>query len=79
MIELTPSSALLLYLLVALLALLGVWAYQQYSHKDRCILPPEESLRVCEYCHFVYLFEIAKDVSKCPQCQCFNKSPPQKQ
>ncbi len=73
MIELTPSIAINLYLGLTLALVLGIWFYHHYTSKAKKILPSDKRLYVCEYCHFAYLEESAKEVTQCPQCQSFNK------
>lgn len=72
MIELTPATAFMLYLLATLFVLLGLWIYQHYQQRHQTILPPEKELHVCEFCHFAYLEEDSKKISRCPRCQSFN-------
>lgn len=71
--ELSIHTAFMLYLALTLFVLLGIWINQHYKSRHREILPVEKSLFVCEYCHFTYLSEDEKPVTKCPQCHSFNK------
>jgi hypothetical protein len=73
MIELTSSTAMMLYLCLTLGTLLGIWATQHYRTISKKIETSEQSLFVCEFCTFAYLADVAKDVTQCPQCQCYNK------
>jgi len=73
MIELYPTTALMLYLCVTLAVLFGIWGYQHYTGRNKKVITSEKKLQVCEYCHFAYLADIGKNVSQCPQCQSFNK------
>jgi uncharacterized paraquat-inducible protein A len=73
MIELSPTTAFMVYLGVTLAVLLGIWVTQHYRSKSKPTLPSEQKLQVCEYCHFAYLDDSNKGVSKCPQCQSYNK------
>jgi ribosomal protein L37AE/L43A len=73
MIELTTPTAIMIYLCLTLGILLGLWGYHHYKSRYRKILSTEQELFVCEYCHFVYLDDIVKEITKCPQCQSFNK------
>lgn len=73
MIELTSSTAAMLYLCMTLSVLLGLWAYQHYRSRRQKIVIIEQKLAVCEYCHFAYLADLSKNVTQCPQCRCFNK------
>jgi uncharacterized paraquat-inducible protein A len=73
MIELTSSTAFMLYLLLTLMVVLGLWIQHHYYARQKKIASPEQELRVCEYCHFAYLEEGVKQVNQCPQCGSFNK------
>lgn len=72
MVELTYNSAFVLYLGLTLACVLGVWFYEHYKAKKRVIIPCEQRLSICEYCHFAYLGDAAKKMSRCPQCQSIN-------
>ena len=74
MIELSATTAFMIYLSLTLGTLLGIWIYQHYQSKNRETLPSEQKLNVCEFCHYAYLGDSAKNVSKCPQCHSFNKN-----
>lgn len=73
MIELSPATALLLYLGATLAVLMGVWIASHYRSYRRRFLPPEKELKVCEFCHFAYLDIGAKKISRCPRCDSYNK------
>lgn len=73
MIELSTTTALMLYLTVTLGPLLFVWAYQHFKNRKKKIVIQSKVLCVCEFCHFCYLGEIGSSLSKCPQCHSFNK------
>lgn len=73
MIELSANTALMLYLLITTAILLSIWSFYHYSRRSKQSIPLEQQLYICEYCHFVYLEEMTKQVTKCPQCQSFNK------
>lgn len=74
MIALSSTAAAMLYLCITMISLLGIWTYHHYqSRRKRITITPQE-LCVCEYCHFAYLAEIAKEVTQCPQCLCYNKN-----
>lgn len=73
MIELSANTALMLYLGLTLATLMGLWAVQHFQKRRKKILTHDQELLICEFCHFAYLGDIGKPVSKCPQCQSFNK------
>lgn len=74
MIELSANTALMLYLLWTLTWLLGIWGFHHYRTKNRKILPDEQQMFVCEFCHYVYMNDEYKNVTKCPQCLSYNKN-----
>ncbi|ADI37573.1 putative uncharacterized protein [Waddlia chondrophila 2032/99] len=73
MIELTPITALMLYLCITLATLLGIWARYHLKSRKQKVIIVEQELLVCEYCHFAYLDQIGKEVTSCPQCGSYNK------
>ncbi len=73
MIELSTNTAVMLYLVVTLSAVLGMWIFHHYSTRKKKIILAAQELQVCEYCHFVYLIDLEKEITQCPQCRSFNK------
>jgi uncharacterized paraquat-inducible protein A len=73
MIELTFASAFMLYLCLTLFMLFGLWIYNHYCSRRKEILPCEQELTICEYCHFAYLEDSAKKLTQCPQCESYNQ------
>lgn len=74
MIELLPATAFMVYLLMTLIPLLGIWAYHHYRVRKTKVVTEAQRLLVCEYCSFAYLDDIGKKVTRCPQCQSYNGS-----
>ncbi len=74
MIELSPNGAVMLYLALTVALILGFWVYHHLKGRNKIIRPDEQKLFVCEYCHFMYLEEPLKGVTKCPQCHSYNKN-----
>lgn len=74
MITVSTTTAMMLYLCLTLVVLLGLWTYQHYRLRTKKIEITEQELFVCEYCLFVYLEEKTKNVTQCPQCQSYNKN-----
>ncbi len=72
MIELSPTTALMLYLGFTLVCLLSAWLYHHFRSRNKCILPSAQDLHVCEFCSFAYLDTGAKKITRCPRCQSFN-------
>lgn len=73
MIELSQGTALLLYLGITLICILGVWIASHYRSRKRCFMPLEKELITCEFCLFAYLDESAKKITRCPKCDSYNK------
>lgn len=73
MIEISPTTALMLYLCATLFVLLGLWIVQHYRTRTKIILPMEKNMHTCEFCHFSYLAEDSKKISQCPQCHSFQR------
>jgi len=73
MIELSPDTACLLYLLMALVALSIVWIFH-YSSSKKEILSFEKKHFQCEFCKHAFIVETNKKHARCPECQCLNKT-----
>lgn len=73
MIELAPTTALMIYLGMTLCIILFIWGYTHYRSGKKKIFTSEKKLYVCEYCHFPYLGEADDPVTSCPQCHLYNK------
>jgi ribosomal protein L37AE/L43A len=73
MIELAPTTACMLYLGMTLLVLLGLWLSQHYKTRRSQFFPQERLLHKCEFCHYAYLDEQSKNITKCPRCGSYNK------
>lgn len=74
MITLSSTTALMLYLGITLISLLGIWIASHYYSRNRRFMPPEKKLIVCEFCLFAYLDISAKQITQCPRCDSYNKS-----
>lgn len=73
MIELSATTAIMLYLSLTLLIILWFWAYNNFRSKTKKIILSEQELYICEFCHFAYLADMSKSVNQCPQCSSYNK------
>jgi ribosomal protein L37AE/L43A len=74
MIELSPTTAFMIYLGLTLAVLLGIWLSQHFRGRKKKLMIAEQELFVCEYCHFCYLEMKGRPVTQCPQCESFNKN-----
>lgn len=73
MIEISPNTAIMLYLSVTLGVLLSLWFLHHFFSRKEKISILEQELLVCEYCHCAYLKELDKKISQCPQCHSYNQ------
>lgn len=73
MIELSTNTALMLYLGITLITLMVIWASRHFRSRRQKPLATDQQLLVCEFCHFAYLDDMGKSITKCPQCGSFNK------
>ena len=73
MIEISPITALMLYLCLTLGTLFGIWGYHHLRGRKKKIVVIEKKLFICEYCNNAYLDGIVSALTKCPQCGSFNK------
>lgn len=76
MIELSTTTALMLYLIATLAPLLFLWGYHHFQNRKHKMVIEEKDLRVCEFCHFCYLGKKGSSLSQCPQCSSYNKFTP---
>lgn len=73
MIELSTTTALMLYLVAALVPVVVLWMSYHVKSRHKKIDTAEKNLCVCEFCHYCYLQNKSSSVSQCPQCNSFNK------
>jgi hypothetical protein len=74
MIEISLTTALMIYLCMTLGALLGMWGLQHYFSRKTKLEVAQHQLFLCEYCQFCYLEDPQKEVTRCPQCHSFNQN-----
>lgn len=72
MIEVSETTAFMIYLCITLGPLLGIWLFQHYARRHKKVDMTSQQLFVCEYCHFCYLDQVSKPITRCPQCQSYN-------
>lgn len=72
MIDVFPTTALMLYLGLLLTGFFTVWIFQSYGKTKKPILPLEKKLHICEFCHFPYLESPVKKITRCPRCSSYN-------
>ena len=73
MITVGLTTALMLYLCVTLLLLLGLWLANHLWARKKVLLPPKEDLMICEYCHTAYIKDVTKTITLCPGCKSYNQ------
>jgi predicted Zn-ribbon and HTH transcriptional regulator len=73
MIEVSWNTALMIYLSITLAPLIILWVLQHNRKRKQKISIEEHRLIRCEYCHFCYLDEKIKGVTRCPQCLSYNQ------
>lgn len=73
MISVTPATACLLYLAIALLALLGAWLTDRWRSRNYQASILARQRYVCEFCQYSYLEDPQHHVNKCPQCGSLNR------
>lgn len=74
MIEVSPEAACMLYLGIAILAVLGIWLFQHKKSQKKEIISYTTAHFTCEFCHSAYLDDPLKTVTRCPECQSLNKN-----
>lgn len=73
MISISITTAVWIYLSFFLSILTFIWLLHYLKNREKNKVSPYKAMRICHYCHFPYLELSNKEISKCPQCQCFNK------
>lgn len=74
MIEVAPTTAIMIYLALTLGVILGLWALRHYQTRNKKNVIERQALQVCEYCHYAYLSDLAEKFSKCPSCHSLNET-----
>lgn len=74
MIEVAPNTAIMIYLAIFLTVIMGLWLYTHVVKRNNKIVTTEQRLLVCEYCQCAYVEDQTKEVTKCPECESFNKN-----
>lgn len=74
MIEVAPNTAIMIYLAIFLAVIMGLWLNTHVVKRNKKIVTTEQKLLVCEYCQCAYVEDLAKEVTKCPECQSYNKN-----
>lgn len=72
MIELSLTSALVLYSAIILAGAFLVWCYTEANVRRAQRLMTKQDLWRCAYCAFSYLDEEATSYSTCPRCGSIN-------
>lgn len=72
MIEISSTTAIMLYLCLTLAILLFLWGQHHYYARKKKLDLSHQKLIVCEYCHNAYLDRSDKNITQCPQCQSYN-------
>jgi len=73
MIELSPETAIMIYLCAALSVMLMLWITHHFRTRKQSLLVADKRLVTCEYCQCPYLADIETPISECPKCQSLNK------
>lgn len=73
MIEIAPTTAIMVYLAITCAVILGLWGVRHIETRKKKLKIATHALRICEYCRCAYLDDSEKAVTKCPHCESFNK------
>lgn len=72
MIQISLSSAVILYSAILGLIALSIWIYTEiYVRRTHNVLE-KQFLWKCVFCGYVYLDEAAEKLSCCPRCESYN-------
>lgn len=72
MIEISLSTALILYSSLLGLLILIIWLYTEITTRRSFYVLEQQDLWRCVFCGYTYLDQEAETVSKCPRCESFN-------
>jgi len=72
LISLDISTALFIYLLCSVIAVLILWMFRGLRQKETVFKEEEDYIRHCEICAFEYVDSKEENISKCPQCGSLN-------
>jgi predicted Zn-ribbon and HTH transcriptional regulator len=74
MIEITPETACVLYLGLAISALIIAWFFHQKKTVKKEVITFQKSHFTCEFCHFTFVDDPVKALVRCPECHSLNKN-----
>ena len=72
MIQISLTTALVLYSSVLLILLLLIWIYTEVSVRRSYRVLEKQFLWRCVFCGYIYLDEAAETLSQCPRCHSFS-------
>lgn len=72
MLVVSIRTALLICFALFLFIYLGAWVFYHLKQRKKTALPAANKLTTCEHCHYAYLSNALKPISKCPQCYSYN-------
>ncbi len=73
MIPVDFSTAVLIYLLVTLIGVIAVWVrFERGDAFKKYNVHPKEVWN-CSVCAYTYVDSLHRELSKCPQCQSWNR------
>jgi phage FluMu protein Com len=72
MIQISLTTALVLYSSVLLILLLLIWIYTEVSVRRSYRVLEKQFLWRCVFCSYIYLDEAAETLSQCPRCHSFS-------
>lgn len=72
MIQISLSSALVVYSIIILAGALAIWLYTEVTTRRGYLVLEKQYLWRCVFCSYTYLDADAVKHSKCPQCHSIN-------
>lgn len=72
MIQISLSTALIVYSVVILAGALGIWMYMEITTRRAYLVLEKQYLWRCVFCSYTYLDADAVKHSECPQCHSIN-------
>ena len=72
MIQVSMSSAFMVYLLIPFFAILLLWVLSEYKTRTKSTHVEMDRSMQCSVCLSTYLYQQNESISKCPVCGSYN-------
>ncbi len=77
MFQMDISTAVVFYLMSALLAIFIFWIFFEKKSALPKFVREEADVWECKICSYTYVDSTHQEISRCPQCKSYNKKSPE--